>query len=158
MPKKKPILFEGLDKITIKSIDKLLWGEVRGEKRVRLPSETKKKVYERAKKRCQSCGKPLKRNQGEFHHLRKPTVKSSPSTIQFLCPSCHKEYGHEWKTRTVRSIFETKKVPYIVRKKVRKHPSSPYWKEEPKATKKKPTTRKTKKTSKTRKKTKRKTR
>jgi len=136
-----------------KDVQKLIWGEVRGEKRLSLPSETKKKIYERAMKRCQSCGRPLKMNQGEFHHLRKPTVKSRPSTIQFLCPTCHKTYGHEWKTRTVRTILETRKVPNIVRKNVRKHPSSPYWREKPKTTKKKAATRKTKKTTKIRKKT-----
>ena len=111
-----------------KDLRKLLSREISQEKRVPLPSTTKKAVYERANGRCESCGRPLKINQGEFHHLRKPTVKSRPSTIQFLCPTDHKLYGHKWKTRTARTMLESRKVPYIVRKKVRKHPSSPYWK------------------------------
>ncbi len=129
MPRKKPILMHGIEKIKIPRLDKLIFGEIQKEKRVRLPMKIKREVYEKANKRCQSCGKPLKMRQGEFHHLRKPTVKSRPSTIQFLCPTCHKAYGHEWKTRTVRTAFETGKVPYIIRKKVREHPSSPYWKQ-----------------------------
>jgi len=155
MSKKKPILFEGLNKIKIKSVDKLIWGEVQGEKRVRLPSETKNKVYERANGGCESCGMPMKMTDKgvQFHHTRKPTVKSRASTIQFLCATCHRKYGHEFYTVTKRDHFHgTTKETKIRRKKVRKHPSSPYWKEKPKTTKKKPAKRKTKKATRTRKK------
>jgi len=107
---------------------KFILGEIREEKRVRIPSATKKAVYERVNKRCQCCGKPLRINQGEFHHLRKPTVRSHPKFLQFLCPTCHKNYGHERKTKKVREMFETRKLVVIKRKRVRKHPSEPYWK------------------------------
>jgi len=149
MSKKKLILLEGLPKI--KPVGKLILGVDREEKRVRIPSDTRKAVYDRAKKRCECCGMPLRMSQGEFHHLKKPITKPRPSNLQFLCPTHHK-LGHKWKTRTQRTMLETKKVPNIVRKKVRKHPSSPYWREKPKTTKKKPTTRKTKKATRTRKK------
>lgn len=125
--------------------DKLILGEIRKEKRVPIPSATKKAVYERANKRCECCGMPLKMSQGEFHHLRKPIVKSRPSTIQFLCATHHRmpKLAHEWKTRTVHTITGTVKKPYVKRKRVRKHTSSPWWKEKPKkATKKKTKTRK----------------
>ena len=144
--RKKSILFEGLNKTKLKYIDKLIWGEVRGEKRVRLPSETKNKVYERAKGGCESCGMPLKMTgKGvQFHHTRKPTVKSRASTIQFLCATCHRKYGHEFYTVTKQDPFYgTTKETKIRRKKVRKHPSSPYWKKKPKTNKKKPITKKT---------------
>ena len=104
----------------------ILGEELRKEKRVPLPLKTKREVYERAGGRCESCGRPLKMNEGEFHHLRKPSVKSTASTIQFLCPTCHRKYGHEWRTRTVHTILGTEKRRYIKRKKVRKH-RSPYW-------------------------------
>jgi len=124
---------------------KLVWGEIREEKRVPIPSDTKKAVYERAKRRCECCGRPLKMNQGEFHHRREPTVKSRPLTIQFLCGTCHKNYGHEYYTIPKRDIHPgPKKETRIKRKRVRKHPSSPYWKE-------KLRTRKSKKVTKTRK-------
>jgi len=76
---------------------KSIWDEE--ERRVSIPMDTKREVYKRANKRCESCGIPLKMNQGEFHHRRKPIVKSRPSTIQFLCPTHHK-LGHKWKTIT----------------------------------------------------------
>jgi len=151
VPRKKSILFEGLNKTKIKAIDKLFWGEVQGEKRVPLPSETKNKVYERANGRCESCGMPMKKTDKgvQFHHTRKPTVKSRASTIQFLCATCHRKYGHEFYTVTKRDHFHgTIKKTKIRRKRARKHPSSPYWKKKPKTNKKKPTTRKTKKKTK----------
>jgi len=131
----------------IKNPRSLVLGDDRDEKRVRLLAETKKKVYERAKKRCQCCGRPLKINQGQFHHLHKPNLRSRPSTIQFLCPTCHNNYGHEWKTRTVSTLLGgTKKVTYMKRKRVRKHPASPYWKiRRKRTTKKKATQRRRKK-------------
>ncbi len=143
-------MFEGLNKTKIRSIDKLVWGEVRGEKRVRLPSETKNKVYERANGGCESCGMPMKMTDKgvQFHHTRKPTVKSRASIIQFLCATCHRKYGHEFYTVIKQDPFYgTTKETKIRRKKVRKHSSSPYWKK-PKTNKKKPTTRKTKKKTK----------
>ena len=152
MSKKKPILLKGLDKIKIPSVDKLILGEIREEKRVPIPPDIKKAVYERAKRRCECCGMPLKINQGEFHHLRKPTAKARPKDLQFLCPTHHSpKLAHEWKTRTVHHpIWGTKKKTYVKGKRVRKRPSSRYWKEKPK-TKKKPTRRKIKKRSSSRK-------
>lgn len=148
---KKNLNFMPIDLIgklpKIKSIGKYilreLLGELQEEKRVSLPSKTKKEVYQRSDGKCESCGKPLKMNKGEFHHLRKPSVRSRPSTIQFLCPTCHRNYGHEWKTRTVHTIFGEEKKRYLVRKKVHKH-KSPYWDKIKKtASRKKKRTRKT---------------
>lgn len=117
-----------------KDMQKLVWGEIRKERRAPIPSDIKKAVYERANRRCECCGMPLKMSQGEFHHLRKPTVKPRPSNLQFLCPT-HHNLGHKREIRTVRStMLETRREPYIVRKRVRKHPSSPYWREKTKRT------------------------
>lgn len=97
------------------------------ERRVQIPMATKRKVYENANGRCESCGMPLKMKDGEFHHTRKPTVKSRPSTIQFLCGTCHKKYGHERYTITKRIFgMPIEKEPRIKRKRVHRH-KSPYW-------------------------------
>lgn len=142
-------------------LGKLLQEEIREEKRVPIPSNTKEAVYERAKERCERCGMPLKRTDkgGHFHHLKKPTAKSRPSTIQFLCATCHMNYGHDHKSRSTGYDHLTDhpiKKTYIVRKKVRKNPSSPYWKMKSKTptkeTRRKTTSKKIKsKTKKTRK-------
>lgn len=156
MPKKKPKTFLGIEDIKfpkpkpikIPSVGSLLRGEIGEEKRVRIPSTTKKAVYERAEGRCESCGRPMKMTDKgvQFHHTRKPTVKSRPTTIQFLCATCHRQHGHDFNTITKKGTYgETIKETKIKRKKVRKH-KSPYWKEKPK-------TRKTKKVTRTRKKT-----
>ncbi len=141
LPKRKPI--------KIPSIGSLLRGEIGEEKRVSIPASTKNAVYERAKRRCESCGRPMKMTDKgvQFHHIRKPTVKSRPTTIQFLCATCHRKYGHDFRTITKKDPYgiETIKEMKVNRKKVRKH-KSPYWKEKPK-------TRKTKKVTRTRKKT-----
>jgi len=107
--------------------------EIQEEKRVPIPSDTKKSVYERANGRCESCGRPLKMTGkgAQFHHTKKPTVKSRPSTIQFLCAFCHTSYGHEFYTVTKTDPLGTIKETRIKRKKVGKH-KSPYWKEKPK--------------------------
>ena len=116
------------------------------EERVPIPMETKKKVFQRAKKRCESCGMPLTMRDGAFHHTKKPTVKSRASTIQLLCPTCHQKYGHKYKTITKTTILGTEKITKIIRKKVHRH-KSPYWNRKPK-----------KRTAKTRKKKRRKSR
>ena len=118
----------------IKSLEKLILGEISEEKRVSIPSTTKKAVYERANRRCESCGLPLKMTdkRAQFHHRREPTVKSRPSTIQFLCANCHRNYGHEYHTVTKQGIKERR----IKRKRVGRH-ESPYWEIKPKTTTKK---------------------
>lgn len=112
-----------------KAMHEMLFGEIKKE-RVPLPTKTRREVYEKAHKRCQCCGRPLQISQGVFHHLREPTAKSRPSTIQFLCSTDHKSYGHKRKTITKTELFTgmTTKQTYLSRVKVRKHPSSPYWK------------------------------
>ncbi|MCU0851457.1 MAG: hypothetical protein MUC80_09360, partial [Candidatus Thermoplasmatota archaeon] len=62
-------------------------------------------VYERADGRCESCGEHLTRVQGEFHHFAKPRVTPSVETVQFLCPSCHKSYGHAIKVVVHRGLL-----------------------------------------------------
>lgn len=126
----------GLPKI--KSLKKPFWGEMSEEKRVPLPSKTKQAVYERANRRCESCGKPLAMTGkgAQFHHTRKPNVKSTPSTIQFLCATCHTQYGHEYHTVTKQTILGTIKERRIRRKRVHRH-KSPYWEVKPKSTTKK---------------------
>lgn len=163
MPKKKPILLEGLKEVKppkielprIKPIGKLILGEIQEEKRVRIPSGTKKAVYERANRSCESCGMHLKMTDkgAQFHHTKKPTVKSRPSTIQFLCATCHRKYGHEFYTVTKSDLLGTTKETRIKRKKVRRH-KSPYWEKKPKSIKTKTGRKKTKRTTRKRKVTK----
>jgi len=47
--------------------------EIQEERRVAIPSDTKKSVYERANGRCESCGKPMEiaNKAAQFHHQRK---------------------------------------------------------------------------------------
>ncbi len=112
----------GLKRSLQKSVEmdfkKLIGAELREEKRVPIPIETKRVVYERAKGRCERCGIPLEMPDpgANFHHLRKPTTRPSPKYVQFLCVLCHKRYGHDFISGR------------IIRKKVRKDPSSHYWK------------------------------
>lgn len=121
-----------------RDLRKLSLREISEEKRVPLPSATKNTVYERANGRCESCGRPLKKSDvgAQFHHIRKPSVKSKPSTIQFLCATCHMNYGHEFYTLTKQDILESKKEKRIKRKRVHRH-KSPYWEMKPKLTRKK---------------------
>ena len=129
-------------------IAKVVLGIDREERRVSIPSTTKNRVYEGAKRRCESCGMPLKMADrgAQFHHLRKPTAKSRASTIQFLCATCHRRYGHRKKTTTKHDLLSRPyQVTKIDRLKVRKH-KSPYWEQKPKKTalrKKKPSRSKT---------------
>jgi len=67
------------------------------ESRAAIPAHVKREVYNRFNKRCESCGMKLLMNQGQFHHLRSPTVKPTAKTIQFLCRNCHGMYGHKIK-------------------------------------------------------------
>jgi hypothetical protein len=99
------------------------------EKKVKLGTELRRQVYERAKKRCECCGKPLKISQGEFHHLRKPCTDANPLTIQFLCNAHHK-LGHERKIKVKQTLSGIQTKTIIKRKRVRKHPSAIHWKNE----------------------------
>lgn len=70
-----------------------------------------------AKGKCEKCGIKLKMNEGDFHHTRDPTVTPRASSVRFLCPLCHRKYGHK---RTVRKVnadtfWETKEVRTIPR-------------------------------------------
>ena len=149
--------FKAIDRAIKMDVKKLIGAEIREEKRVPIPAKTKKAVYERAKGRCERCGRPLKMSDSgaNFHHLRKPTTRPRPENVQFLCAFCHKQYGHEFKSRTIGYdplTGKPKKKIIVIRKKVRKDPTSPYWKEKTKITKEKTKTRKTQKTTKARKK------
>ena len=87
-----------------------------------LPLKVKRIVYERAKGKCQKCKAPLKINQGDFHHKGKPT-STRPSSIVFLCPTCHRKYGHKWTTVKRETWSGTEKERRIHRQRVvRKKP------------------------------------
>jgi len=78
----------------------------------------KKEVYKRAKGKCECCGTSLKSNEGDYHHTRSPTVSPTAKTVQFLCPLCHRRYGHKRKTITRGDgILWEEKVTVIKRKK-----------------------------------------
>ena len=152
MPNETHFALEGLEELKLPNVHKLILGETQKEKRMHIRSGTKKAVYERAEKRCECCGMPLEMNQGQFHHLKEPSVKAKPKDLQFLCPTHHyvPDLAHVRKTRSVRTPLGMKKKSYIKRKRVHKDPSSTYWEEKPKTTKRKTTTRRklTKKTTK----------
>ena len=93
------------------------WDE---EKRVPIKVSVKKRVYTRAKGKCECCGLPLEMNHGDFHHTRDPTVSATSKTVQFLCPTCHRKYGHKRVTRTESDFWETRKVSKLVRTKAPK--------------------------------------
>ena len=89
-----------------------------------LPLRTKRIVYERAKGKCQRCKIYLKINQGDFHHKGKPT-STRPSSIVFLCPTCHRKYGHKYRTIKRESIWGVEKERRIIRQRVvRKKPKT----------------------------------
>jgi hypothetical protein len=78
----------------------------------------KREVYKRAKGKCEHCKIKLSISEGDFHHTRTPSISPTAKTVQFLCPTCHRRYGHKRKTVTHDKgyIFE-EKVQVIKRKK-----------------------------------------
>lgn len=91
-------------------------------KRRPMPLRVKRIVYERAEGKCQKCKTPLKIDEGDFHHKGKPT-STRPSSIVFLCPTCHRRYGHKWKTVKRETLFGTEKERKLVQQRVvRKKP------------------------------------
>jgi len=87
-----------------------------------LPLRVKRIVYERAKGKCQKCGTTLRIDEGDFHHKGKPT-STRPSSIVFLCPTCHRKYGHEWRTVKRETLLGVEKERKLVRQRVvRKKP------------------------------------
>jgi 5-methylcytosine-specific restriction endonuclease McrA len=82
-----------------------------------LPLRVKRIVYERAKGKCQRCGTPLKMNEGDFHHKGVATSER-PSSIVFLCPNCHRKYGHEYRTVKHDTLFGLEKEVRVIHKRV----------------------------------------
>ena len=107
------------------------------ESRKSIKSNVKIEVYKRAKGCCECCAMPLEKAHGDFHHWRSPTISPTAKTVQFLCPTCHRKYGHTRKVITHHSILGDEKEIVTKRHKVKRRK---------KVTKKKPTT--TKKTPK----------
>jgi cytochrome c553 len=83
--------------------------------RVPIKLSVKKKVYERAKGRCEKCKIKLEMNQGDFHHTRNPTASAAAKTVVFLCPTCHRIYGHKRTVRTESNLFGEEKVIRVKR-------------------------------------------
>jgi hypothetical protein len=79
-------------------------------------------VYDRADGRCESCRERLSKTQGEFHHFAQPRITPSAETVQFLCSSCHKTYGHAIKVVVHRGLLRKWKETTVVRLQVKKHP------------------------------------
>jgi len=97
----------------------MLWEE---RTRKPIPMKVKRQVYKRAKGRCEKCGIKLKISGGDFHHIRDPTVTPRPSSVRFLCPLCHRKYGHKIIVRRVNAgtFWETKKVRIVPKDIVKK--------------------------------------
>ena len=83
-----------------------------------IPMRVKRKVYERAKGKCEKCGIRLKINEGDFHHTRDPTVTPRATSVRFLCPLCHRRYGHKRVTRKRETLLWTEKETKVVRQDV----------------------------------------
>jgi hypothetical protein len=89
--------------------------------------KVKRQVYKRAKGRCEKCGIRLKINEGDFHHTRDPTVIPRASSVRFLCPLCHRRYGHKRIVRKDDSFWnetEVKTIPREVVKFKKKKPKT----------------------------------
>ena len=93
----------------------MLWGD---ESRKPLPMRRKRAVYERARGCCEKCGRKLSISEGDFHHTRDPSVIPRAENIRFLCPLCHRRYGHKRKTLRRETLLGTEKEVRIVRKDV----------------------------------------
>jgi len=91
----------------------------RSDERKLIPMKIKRAVYDRAKGKCEKCGIQLSIKEGDFHHTRDPTVTPRATSIRFLCPTCHRKYGHRRVTRE--DNWGSKEVK-IVRRKVVKTP------------------------------------
>ena len=77
----------------------------------------KRNVYKRARGRCESCGIKLTMGEGDFHHTRAPSISPTAKSVQFLCPTCHRRYGHKRKTVTHTGFLEDEKETIIKRKR-----------------------------------------
>jgi hypothetical protein len=93
----------------------MFWDE---KTRKPIPMKTKRKVFKRAKGKCEKCGRSLKINEGDFHHTRDPSVAPRVSSVRFLCPTCHRIHGHERVTRKRETLLGTEKEVKVVRKDV----------------------------------------
>lgn len=90
------------------------------ESRKPIRSSVKIEVYKRAKGCCECCAIPLEKAHGDFHHWRSPTISPTAKTVQFLCPLCHRKYGHTRKVVTHHSLLGDEKEVVILRHKVRR--------------------------------------
>ncbi|MCX6661299.1 MAG: hypothetical protein NTY91_01975 [Euryarchaeota archaeon] len=124
----------GVATIKKKQRERILGGT---ESRKPILANVKTEVYKRAKGCCESCGENLKKSEGDFHHWRSPKISPTAQTVQFLCPTCHREYGHTIQVVVHRGILRKWKESTIVQLKVKKHP-----KKKSKVTLKKPKTKK----------------
>ena len=70
----------------------------------------KREVYLRAEGTCEKCHLKLKMNEGDFHHTRDPTVLPRSSSVRFLCPNCHRKYGHRPVTSTRVGLLGTERT------------------------------------------------
>jgi len=142
----------------------MFWDE---KERKPIPMKVKRRVYERAEGKCEKCGTRLKMNEGDFHHTRDPTATPRATSVRFLCPLCHRRHGHKRTTRKRETLLGTEKETKIkrqdvvkIKKPAKKKPKTKRvairgffgdvigYKavkvRKPKATKKKPTTKKRK--------------
>ena len=97
-------------------------------KRVSIPSPVKTEVYERCGGKCENpdCRTPdylMEQKEGDFHHIRNPSIKPTAKTVRFYCPNCHRK-AHERKTKTIRGFFVDEKVSVLKRKDLGKHETS----------------------------------
>ncbi len=120
-------------------------------KRKSIKLSVKREVYTRAKGKCESCGIKLSMSHGDFHHFRSPSISPTAKTVQFLCPTCHRKYGHKRKTVTHNKgyiieekelVIKRKKAPIKRKSRTKKKKRKSKKTSKKKATRKRKTTRK----------------
>ena len=87
-------------------------------KRKPIKMAVKKEVYKRAKGKCERCGEKLEFWEGDFHHTRSPSISPTAKTVEFLCPNCHRKYGHTRKTVKHEDLWSTSTETKIKRHRV----------------------------------------
>lgn len=60
--------------------------------RLEFSAPTKRQAYERAKGRCQDCGRALRDGEPQYHHILEARLggDGSPANCRVLCIPCHK--------------------------------------------------------------------
>ncbi|MGD0329101.1 MAG: hypothetical protein ABSB40_01490 [Nitrososphaeria archaeon] len=62
--------------------------------------------------------------EGDFHHTRDPTVTPRAQSVVFLCPLCHRRYGHRRVTIKHEYLMGPEYETKVIRQRVVRKPKS----------------------------------